>query len=51
MYCERLHTATDEWIILPVDLTELLHDRNVVQLSHGSCPLCLAAHLDEPPDW
>jgi hypothetical protein len=48
MYCERVRTDTGEWLAPPVDLAEILHDQQLVQLTHGACPICLAAHLDEP---
>jgi broad specificity phosphatase PhoE len=49
MYCERFRDVTGDWMLAPTELAEMLHDRTVVQLTHGACPLCLAAHLDEVP--
>jgi CheY-like chemotaxis protein len=48
MYCERLQSATGEWIAVPAGLAEMLRDPQVVQLSHGACPICLAGHLTGP---
>ena len=50
MYCERVRADTDEWMALPADLAEMLHNPQVVQVTHGACPICLEAHLDEPGD-
>ena len=49
MYCERLHASTGEWAAAPPGLAEILHDPKLVQVSHGVCPVCLAARLDGPP--
>jgi hypothetical protein len=49
MYCERLQATTGEWAATPTGLAEMLHDPQLVQVSHGVCPVCLAARLDGPP--
>jgi hypothetical protein len=48
MYCERLQASTGEWAATPPGLAEMLHDPNLVQVTHGVCPICLAARLDGP---
>jgi hypothetical protein len=49
MYCERLQASTGEWAATSPGLAEMLHDPKLVQVSHGVCPVCLAARLDGPP--
>jgi hypothetical protein len=49
MYCERFHASTGEWAATPPGLAEMLHDPKLVQITHGVCPVCLAARLDGPP--
>jgi hypothetical protein len=48
MYCEQFHATTDEWVLLPPAIAEMLHDPALVQVSHGAGPLCLAGKLDQP---
>jgi hypothetical protein len=48
MYCERFHAGTGEWAATPPGLAEMLHDPKLVQVTHGVCPICLAARLDGP---
>jgi hypothetical protein len=49
MDCERLHASTGECAAIPPGLAEMLHDPKLVQVTHGVCPVCLAARLDGPP--
>jgi hypothetical protein len=50
MYCERFRATTDEWVVFPPGLAEMLRDPKVVQVTHSACPICLAAHLEQSPD-
>jgi hypothetical protein len=49
MYCQRFRADTAEWVVTPPDLAQLLHDQQVVQVTHGACPICVAGHLPERP--
>ena len=44
MYCERLRASTGEWAATPPGLAEMLRDPKLVQVTHGVCPVCLAAY-------
>jgi hypothetical protein len=46
MYCERFRVTTGDWVATPPGLTEMLHDPKLIQVTHGVCPVCLAAHLE-----
>jgi hypothetical protein len=49
MYCERFYSPAGEWAAIPRVLADLLQEGETipVQVTHGACPLCLAAHLEE----
>lgn len=44
MYCERFRAETGEWIVTPPTLAEKLHHQEIVPVTHGVCPICLAGH-------
>ena len=46
MYCERFRGTTGEWVLAAQALREMLRDPKLVQVTHGSCPICLAGHMD-----
>jgi hypothetical protein len=49
MYCERFCSPDGDWAAIPRVLADLLQEGETipVQVTHGVCPLCLAAHLEE----
>jgi hypothetical protein len=45
MYGERFRAETGEWIVTPPTLAEKLHHPEIVPVTHGVCPICLAGSL------